>query len=107
MTRKHLIAYLSAKNYFLSNYEIKRAVDIFFDTIKNSLAKGERVEIRNFGIFDTKHVIGTTKRNPSTGESVQTKDHKAVKFKASRNMVERLTENENTRDTSLGGSLNE
>lgn len=98
MTRKHLIDCVSAKNSFIRSYKIEQAVDIFFDTIKKSLAKGERIEIRNFGIFDTKHVIGTTKRNPSTGESVQTKDHKAVKFKASRNMIKRLTENEATRD---------
>ncbi len=98
MTRQDLYEYVADNHPSLTNSQIQRAINMFFETIKNELAKGRRVELRNFGVFDTKNVPGKRKRNPSTGESVQTYDHKAIKFKISVPMRNRLTENEKMRD---------
>lgn len=64
----------------------------FLDKIKEELAKGNRLEFRDFGVFEVvsrKEKIG---RNPKTKEEVKIPSHFAVKFKHGKEMAEKMAE---------------
>ena len=56
-------------------------VKTILDEISNSLTKGQRVEIRNFGNFTVRIRKAHEGRNPKTGEKVMVPDRKAPHFK--------------------------
>jgi DNA-binding protein HU-beta len=56
-------------------------VDAFIEETKRAVAKGERVALSGFGIFDVQHRKARLGRNPQTGETVKIKASKAPKFK--------------------------
>lgn len=70
MNKSELIRVLAEKEV-ISTEEAGMIVDIFFNSIKDALLKGDRVEIRGFGSFKIKEYSGYTGRNPKTGEAVQ------------------------------------
>lgn len=57
------------------------AVETVFDSMKNALAKGERIELRGFGVFNVKPRKTGIGRNPRTGAEVNIQPGKAVRFK--------------------------
>ncbi len=57
-------------------------VDLVFDSITNSLKKGEEVSIAGFGIFTVKQRAARQARNPRTGEMVNVAAMKVPKFRA-------------------------
>ncbi|MBU3917808.1 integration host factor subunit beta [bacterium] len=61
-------------------------VNLFFDSIKETLASGDRVELRGFGSFNVKEYEGYTGRNPKTGEKVQVHAKKLPVFRAGREL---------------------
>ena len=63
-------------------------VNTFFDSVKQSLIRGERVEIRGFGSFKVKDYGGYTGRNPKTGEIVQVKPKKLPFFRPGKELKE-------------------
>jgi integration host factor subunit beta len=69
MNRSDLINALKDK-VALSRKDAGKVVDTFFDSLKETLAKGERVEIRGFGSFSVKHYKPYTGRNPKTGAQI-------------------------------------
>ncbi|MGM0539131.1 MAG: HU family DNA-binding protein, partial [Thermodesulfobacteriota bacterium] len=72
MNKSQLIKTLSDRQG-ISLDEASVIVNTFFDSIKDSLKRGDRVEIRGFGSFKIKEYEGYQGRNPSTGEMVQVK----------------------------------
>ena len=62
-------------------------MNTILDTIKNSLNKGERIEIRGFGNFTVKHMLGKEARNPKTNEKVWVKERFVPKFKVSKLLI--------------------
>ena len=64
----------------------KETVNLFFNSIKETLIAGDRVEIRGFGSFNIKEYDGYTGRNPKTGESVKVKPKKLPVFRAGREL---------------------
>ena len=65
----------------------QRNVDIilktFLDTVQEvTLERGERIELRGFGVFSPKQVVGGEKRNPKTGEIFVKKPSRKLHFKA-------------------------
>ena len=66
-----------SKNYpnFLKK-DLERLIDIILEDIKNTLKRGERVELRGFGIFSSKIQKSRISRNPKTGEKVNTPQKK-------------------------------
>lgn len=90
MTRSELIAELAAANPHLRSQDVELIVSTIFDEVAAALARGERVELRGFGAFTTKHRDARTGRNPRTGEAVSV-DEKAVPFfKAGKELRERV-----------------
>ena len=57
-----------------------------FDTIKNTLASGEKVSVAGFGSFESVERAERVARNPRTGEEMIIPKSKAPKFKASKNL---------------------
>ena len=80
-----------SKNYpnFLKK-DLEKFINIILKEIKNTLKKGERVELRGFGIFSTKIQKPRISRNPKTGEKVNTPEKKTIHFKMSKDLFKKL-----------------
>ncbi|MEJ2365494.1 MAG: integration host factor subunit beta [Deltaproteobacteria bacterium] len=65
-------------------------VNVVFDSMSDSLAKGDRVEIRGFGSFKVKSYNSYQGRNPKTGEIIQVREKKLPYFKVGKEMKERV-----------------
>ena len=74
--------------------DLKKFSNIILKEIKNSLKRGERVELRGFGVFSSKIQKARISRNPKTGEKVNTPAKKTIHFKMSKDMFKKLN-NEN------------
>ncbi len=82
-----------SRNYpnFLKKDLIK-FTDIVLNQIKTSLKKGDRVELRNFGIFSTNTQKARISRNPKTGEKVNTPEKKTIHFKMAKDLFKKLND---------------
>lgn len=69
-----------------------RLLDLLFDTIKDSLAKGESVKIPGLGQFSLNDKSSRQGRNPQTGEPMMITERRVVMFKASNILKEDVTE---------------
>jgi len=80
-----------SKNYpnFLKK-DLKKFTDIILKEIKNTLKRGERVELRGFGVFSSKTQKARISRNPKTGEKINTPAKKTIHFKMSKEMFKKL-----------------
>ena len=80
-----------SKNYpnFLKK-DLEKFSKIILNEIKNSLKRGERVELRGFGMFSSKIQKARISRNPKTGEKVNTPTKKTIHFKMSKEMFKQL-----------------
>lgn len=81
MTKRD-IALKIAEETGIKQIHVKEVIQRALDCIVESLAKGETVELRNFGIFKVKRRKGRMGRNPRTGEQVPIADKKVVSFKS-------------------------
>ncbi len=77
MTKSQLIERLAAQNPDLTHREVGRLVNAIFETIAAALARGDRIELRGFGVFTVKEQAPRVGRNPRTGETV----HVAAKLR--------------------------
>ena len=59
----------------------EQAVDALFHSMKEALARGERIELRGFGVFVVKPRKRGVGRNPRTGEEVAIPSGKTIRFK--------------------------
>jgi integration host factor subunit beta len=80
-----------ASNYpnFLKK-DLKKFTDIILVEIKHALKRGDRVELRGFGIFSTNTQKARISRNPKTGEKVNTSEKKTIHFKMAGEMFKKL-----------------
>ncbi len=74
--------------------DLEKFTNIILKEIKNTLNRGERVELRGFGIFSTKIQKARISRNPRTGEKVNTPQKRTIHFKMSKDLFKKLN-NEN------------
>lgn len=80
ITKKDIILKI-ANDTGIKQVDVKRVVQKMLDDITLALAKGETVELRNFGIFKVKARKARTGRNPRTGEEVAVPPKKVAIFK--------------------------
>ena len=80
-----------SKNYpnFLKK-DLTKFTEIVLSEIKKTLKRGERVELRNFGVFSTKIQKARISRNPKTGEKVNTPEKKTIHFKMSKELIKKI-----------------
>jgi integration host factor subunit beta len=90
MTRSELIKRLSAANPHLYLRDVERIVSTVFEQIGSALARGQRVELRGFGVFSTRTHGERIGRNPRTGDKVAVPNKAAPRFKAGRELCNRL-----------------
>ncbi len=90
MTKSELIQKLSERNPHLLLRDIERIVDTVFNEITDTLAQGNRVELRGFGAFSVKHREARTGRNPRTGEQVEVEAKRLPFFKTGKALREAL-----------------
>ena len=69
-------------------------MDIILSEIKRALKRGDRVELRGFGVFSTKLQKARISRNPKTGEKVNTPEKKTINFKMSKDLFKKLNNHE-------------
>ncbi len=70
--------------------DLTKFIEIVLSEIKKTLKRGERVELRNFGVFSTKIQKARISRNPKTGEKVSTPEKKTIHFKMSKDLYKNL-----------------
>lgn len=71
---------------------VKRIIQAFLNTIVDELGNGNRLEFRDFGVFESKIRASRQAQNPKTMDKVQVPPRRTVKFKVGRVMKLRLDE---------------
>ena len=84
-----------AQNYpnFLRK-DLEKFTDIILKEIKKTLKRGERVELRGFGVFSTNIQKSRISRNPKSGEKVHTPSKKTIHFKMAKDLFKKLNNHE-------------
>ena len=84
-----------SKNYpnFLKK-DLDKFANIILKEIKNTLKRGERVELRGFGIFSTHIQKSRISRNPKTGEKINTPEKKTIHFKMAKELFKKINNEE-------------
>ncbi len=88
MTKSVLIEKIAEKVDGLSKKQTEVVVETIFESIKESLAKGGKVEIRGFGNFRLRSRKARKARNPKTGDSVDVPPKKVPYFKVGKELRE-------------------
>ncbi|MFQ5423370.1 MAG: HU family DNA-binding protein [Phycisphaerae bacterium] len=71
---------------------VKRVLQLFLDEIIDELGRGNRLEFRDFGVFESKMRAPRIAQNPKTLERVQVPSKRTVKFKVGRIMKTKLAQ---------------
>ena len=85
LTKRELVNQVARKTGMPQGV-VAKSVQCMFDKISEALMRGERLEFRNFGVFQVKMRGARTGRNPRTGERVPIAPRRVVTFKPGRLM---------------------
>ena len=91
IAKKELIERIVKKTQ-CKNITAKEIVQQFLDEISAELGKGNRLEFRDFGVFEVKERAARVAQNPKTLEKIQVPARLKVKFKMGRIMRERMND---------------
>ena len=70
--------------------DLEKFTNIILNEIKRTLKRGDRVELRGFGVFSTNTQKASIRRNPKTGEKVNVPEKKTIHFKMAKEMFKKL-----------------
>ena len=92
IVKSKLLKQLS-KNYpnFLKK-DLEKFTNIILEEIKIALKRGERVELRRFGVFSTNIQKARISRNPKTNKKINTPEKKTIHFKMSKDLFKILND---------------
>lgn len=90
MTRSALVDKVAERVGWLTRKQTEIVIETVFDSIKDALQKGDKIEIRGFGNFRLKQRNARKARNPKTGESVEVPAKKVLHFKVGKELNELL-----------------
>jgi integration host factor subunit beta len=93
MTKSALIEKIAEKVDGLSKKQTEVVVETIFDSIKETLAQGGKVEVRGFGNFRLRSRNARKARNPKTGEAVDVPPKKVPYFKVGKELREMVNRN--------------
>jgi integration host factor subunit beta len=90
IVKSKLLKQLS-KNYpnFLKK-DLEKFTNLILKEIRQTLKRGERVELRGFGVFSTNTQKASIRRNPRTGEKINVPQKKTIKWKISKDLFKKL-----------------
>ncbi len=89
MNKSGLIEVLAEKAG-ITKKQSEQIVNLIFDSMKDALVAGERIEIRGFGSFMVKNYDSYMGRNPKTGEKVPVPPKRLPSFKVGKELRERV-----------------
>jgi integration host factor subunit beta len=92
MLKSELVANIAEDSPHLYRRDVENVVNAILDTITDALTRGDRVEVRGFGVFSTKKQKGGPRRNPRTGEKVVVAEKIIPVFRTGKDMRKRLNE---------------
>lgn len=92
MTKAEIIESVYEKIGF-SKKDSSDLVELIFDTIKESLAKGEKIKVSGFGNFIVRQKKSRIGRNPQTGEQIEISARKVLTFRPSHVLKAQLNPN--------------
>lgn len=92
MTKSELVEVIASKQSQLSGKDVELAVKTMIDHMSQSLAEGERIEIRGFGSFSLHYRAPRVGRNPKTGESVNLPEKYVPHFKPGKDLRENVND---------------
>ena len=87
MTKRELVIRVANK-LGMTQSDVSRIIEGTFDTISQSLASGQRWELRDFGVFEVKTRASRIGRNPRTGDQVPVPERRVVTFRPGKRMKE-------------------
>lgn len=90
MTKSVLIEKVTEKIGTLTRKQTEIVIDTVFDSIKEAILKGEKIEIRGFGNFKPKIRKPRLARNPKTGEKVEVPGKRVLHFKVGKALREAM-----------------
>ena len=88
MTKTDLIEKVSLQTDGLTKKQTEIIVNMLFDSIKDALAGGDKIEIRGFGSFRIRQRRTREGRNPKTGQNVSVPEKRVPFFKAGKELKE-------------------
>lgn len=103
ITKRDLVQLIAEKTN-VQQQKAKEVIQSFLDEIIAELAKGNRLEFRDFGVFEPRSKAPRLARNPRTGEKIQVPNKVTVKFKAGRMMKEKLQMDDEVGDGAKGSA---
>jgi len=74
--------------------DLEKVVSVVLNEIKQALKRGDRVELRGFGMFSINIQKARMSRNPKTAEKVSTPEKKKILFKMAKEMFKKLNNDE-------------
>ena len=74
--------------------DLEKFTNIILSEIKKALKRGDRVELRGFGVFFINTQKARISRNPKTGEKVNTPKKKTIHFKMAKDLFKKLNNEE-------------
>lgn len=98
MTKSELIERIAAHQQHLSPRDVEFAVKTMLEHMSQTLAHGDRIEIRGFGSFSLHYRAPRIGRNPRTGESVGLTGKFVPHFKPGKELRDRVNTNRNSGD---------
>ncbi len=89
MNKAELIAHI-ADEVGITKTQTNSALDSFVDAVTKTLKKGDKVTLVGFGTFTVSKRAARNGRNPQTGEVIKIKARKVARFKAGKELAERI-----------------
>jgi len=92
MTKSELIEVLAQRQNHLTYKDVEFAIKVMIEQMAQTLATGDRIEIRGFGSFSLHYRPPRVGRNPKTGDSVPLSGKYVPHFKPGKELRERVNE---------------
>ena len=90
MVRSELVGILANQYPNILRKDIEKIISIVFDEISEALKRGENIEIRGFGTYKVVTRKARLGRNPKNSQTIQVPSKKALKWKMSKTLFNRL-----------------
>lgn len=93
ITKRDLVDMVASKHNGINKTQVLEVVQSFLDVVTDSLSKGERIELRDFGVFSPRDRAARKARNPKTGAVVDVPATRTVAFKLGKEFKTKLASN--------------
>ncbi len=102
MTKAEIVQAIYAKLGGFSKKEAADLVDLVFDTMKETLGRGEKIKVSGFGNFELRDKRPRQGRNPQTGDPIVITERRVLSFKASNILKQGLNPSRGQKDDPSG-----